>query len=160
MPVLLCLVFSLILAILLRENIYFISIKDLSFNVQTLLSVSSIVFAVIGAWIALIYPSAIKNIVSNNNDIENNENEANRLASLIKVAITSSAILVIVIILSLMEPIIPLDNKYINAILFFILTNCSLMQVYSVMKVVLMNYHLLSNLRNKSIKDFKDNVYR
>lgn len=155
-----CSVFSLILSILIRDNIYHLSIKDLSFNIQTLLSVSSIVFAVIGAWIALIYPSAIKNIVSNNNDIENNENEANRLASLIKVAITSSAILVIVIILSLMEPIIPIDNKYINAILFFVLTNCSLMQVYSVMKVVLMNYHLLNNLRNKSIKDFKDNVYR
>lgn len=140
------------------NDIEVISIKNLSSNIETLLSVSSIVFAVIGAWIALVYPSAIKSIISNINDIEANEKETNKLAELIQVAITSSLILVFLIILSLIENLIPENNKYINISLFTILTICSLLQIYSVFKVVLMNYHLLHNLRKKSIEDFEKHI--
>lgn len=140
------------------KDIEVISIKNLSSNIETLLSVSSIVFAVIGAWIALVYPSAIKSIISNINDIEANEKETNKLAELIQVAINSSLILVFLIILSLIENLIPENNKYINISLFTILTICSLLQIYSVFKVVLMNYHLLHNLRKKSIEDFEKQI--
>jgi len=126
------LIVSLILTILLRKislSIDYESYKDI---LSTLLNISSIVFAIIGAWIAIIYPKAIGKVFNKSDSKDtkikigqDNDGEA-YISELVEIAFVSSIVLMCVLIIqfSLRAFKILCQCKQVKAIALRLLSLC------------------------------------
>lgn len=135
---------------------------------STLLNVSSIVFAIIGAWIAIIYPKAISSVFvesSNSKDfLSESKVDLHYISGLVEIALISAMVLTNVLLIQFFIPIIKhlnLDLQYIEYLkrtLFFVVSLLTVSQVVSVSGVVVANFEFLRSLKNKNNKDRLDNA--
>lgn len=138
-------------------------ISNLKDVLAALLNVSSIVFAIIGAWIAIIYPKALsvtftadtsKTGVSSS--INQQENDTNYLSELVEIVMVSAVVLIAVISIQFLASLN--GQKMANLLgkastkhgVFLVLIFCTLAQINCVWRVILANYFFLNELRRKS----------
>ncbi len=132
-----------------------------------LLNVSSIVFAIIGAWIAIIYPSAIKSaIVSNREDssklIQQSAKDANYLSDLFDIVMQSAIVIMIAIFIQVVMPLIKSFDYFslsMDLVKFFAITFmlfATFVQMNAIVSVVLKNYFLLKKVRCQQSQDIAD----
>ncbi|WP_139180641.1 hypothetical protein [Halomonas caseinilytica] len=138
--------------------------EDFSEILSVLLNVSSIIFAIIGAWIAIIYPNAIKDVGHHDReDVTQTLNEsvkdANYLSELFQIVLLSSVVIVSVIVIKVALPILKaytyfgievsvLKSLSVAAALFL-----TFAQINSISVVVEKNFHLLQRIRDKVRKE-------
>lgn len=156
------LIVSVLLSFLLRDvvsNFSYGSYKDV---LSTLLNVSSIIFAIIGAWIAIIYPKsmsrAFKGGEYKSSLHENAEEDASYLSDLIEIALVSAFVLMALLLAQYLFPILKvlLKNKdvyFYKVSAFTLVTFLTLSQLYAIFSVILANYFFLGKLRKKNVDD-------
>ncbi|EAT14769.1 hypothetical protein [Desulfuromonas acetoxidans] len=98
-----------ILAIVILLTFFFFG-GNVSFSEQwplyeSLRNTAAIIFGVMGAWIAIIYPKALTNILKSR-DTKDNAVEAERVKKLIAPMVYSTAILSIVLLVGLFAPVL------------------------------------------------------
>jgi len=127
---------------------------DCKETLSALLNISSIIFAIIGAWIAVIYPKAMgrvfKNLPVKNSELDSAENDEKYLTELVSIVLVSAAVLMSVLILQFSTPIFKkLINKdlliYGKYAFIYIVTFLTMTQLYAVSRVVLTNYFFSPN---------------
>ncbi len=150
-------------AIELRYSAY----KD---TLGALLNISSIIFAIIGAWIAIIYPKAIGRVFNSQGGIQNQsvvdaDTDANYLSELVEIVMVSAIVLMVVLSIQFSVPIAKkvLDGQeilYAKYISFFVITMLTISQLYAVFRVILANYFFLNELRKKNIEAKVDALHK
>jgi hypothetical protein len=122
----------------------------------TLLTSSSVIFAIIGAWIAVIYPellaSTFKRSETRNDDIERTEINIDRLSTLVLTGTLSAITLAGVIGIQLFTPVAreAIQNSnygLLKWIYIYAILNLCVTQLYSIAKLVSINYFFLADLR-------------
>ncbi|MBE0405022.1 hypothetical protein [Halomonas citrativorans] len=132
-----------------------------------LLNVSSIIFAIIGAWIAIIYPSAIKSAIIDSREnnvklIHRAVQDANYLSELFDIVMQSAIIIVFAIFIQVCMPIIKsfdyfgLSISLVKFCAFSFMLFATFVQVNSIISVVLKNYFLLRKVRGQNSNDVAD----
>ncbi len=125
-----------------------------------LLNISSIVFAIIGAWIAVIYPRAIGRVFKGSSTTELSIREADAdatyLSELVEIVLVSASVLMIVLMIQFGAPVLrellhgnalQLAKKLAFGVISFLVIS----QLYAISRVVLANYFFLNELRKKNI---------
>ncbi|WP_018694581.1 hypothetical protein [Algicola sagamiensis] len=150
---------SFITTYLLGDVVLSLGYIDYKDTLGALLNISSIIFAIIGAWIAIIYPKAMNKVVSGkSNDsstLEDVNSDANYLSQLIEIVLVSSIVLMLVLCIQFTAPIakaIIEDSTYIKWAkysVFFVISWLAMAQIYAVLRVIVTNYHFLGELRRK-----------
>ncbi|RYU59571.1 hypothetical protein [Aliivibrio finisterrensis] len=144
--------------------------KDL---IVALLNVSSIIFAIIGAWIAIIYPKAIGKTFGNNlksNEfyahLNENKGDSNYLSELVEIVLVSAVVLICVLIIQFLYPVVRgmgffgLNVSILKSTGFFILATLTICQLHAVFRVILANYFFLNQLRKKNVDDEIDRLHK
>lgn len=125
-----------------------------------LLNISSIVFAIIGAWIAVIYPRAIgrvfKGSATSDLSLREADADANYLSELVEIVMVSASVLMIVLIIQFSAPVlreVVHGNVlvYVKMIAFGVVLFLTVSQLYAISRVVLANYFFLNELRRKNV---------
>ena len=154
-------IFSVVLAYFLRDYTVRIGYVDYSDVLNALMNVSSIVFAIIGAWVAIVYPQALSRLVSSSTDNSDRESslngaseDANYLSDLIEIVLVSSFVLLCVLSIMVSVPILAeIFSSSVKSLLrvvgFGIVVFLSFLQIFSIARVVLANYYFLRELREK-----------
>lgn len=152
-------IITAVLTYLLRDSLAVLKYDAYKDTLSALLNVSSIIFAIIGAWIAIIYPRAIgrafasKNV--NNPEIKEAEGDANYLGELVEIVLVSAAVLMAVLSIQFSVPITKgllsasslLYGKYG---IFYVVAMLTFAQLHAVFRVILANYFFLNQLRSKN----------
>jgi hypothetical protein len=145
---------SIIIAYLLKDSSRSISYSSYEGVLSALMSVSSIVFAIIGAWIAIIYPRALGSFLKEDSEgTKSIEEDTNYLSDLVEIVLVSSFVLMTVLAILVAVPIlrevvsenfiIILRQSGLGMIIFL-----ALLQIFSIFRVVLTNYIFLTVLRS------------
>ena len=125
-----------------------------------LLNISSIIFAIIGAWIAIIYPRSMGRVFNAKNVSDNvfkeADSDANYLSQLIEIIMVSAIVLMMVLSIQFSVPIvkniIPVSIKpFAKYSAFFVIFLLTLSQLYAIFRVILANYFFLNSLRKTNI---------
>lgn len=130
-----------------------------------LLNVAAIVFAIIGAWIAIIYPKAIQSALSGDSvrdlaEIQETANDANYLSELFQIVLQSALVIILAVSVQVAMPLLRayeyfgLGIPLIKAIAVSFMVFVSLLQMNAVLIVVEKNFGLLRRLRERQ----KENV--
>lgn len=141
--------------------------NDYSSILQALLNISSIVFAIIGAWIAIIYPKAISQTFGKS-DIKNGtfQHDANYLSELVEIVLVSAAVLMYVLIVQFSMPLfknchfVQTYRTPLMVVFFQTMAYMTLVQLYAIFRVILANYHFLNELRAKNTNDAIDEMHK
>lgn len=150
---------SILVAYLLRDSSINITYSAYEGILTALMSISSIVFAIIGAWIAIIYPRALGNFLKESSvDAKSVEEDTNYLSDLVEIVLVSSFVLMSVLTILVAVPIlrevvdvstiITLRKIGLGLIVFL-----ALLQIFSIGRVVFTNYTFLTVLRSKIRKN-------
>ncbi|WP_153116126.1 hypothetical protein [Rhodocyclus tenuis] len=148
-----------IVTYLLRDSLSLLKYEAYKDTLGALLNVSSIIFAIIGAWIAIIYPRAIgRAFASSNikdNEIKEAEGDANYLSELVEIVMVSAFVLMTVLTIQFSVPITkgilgPTALKHGKYAIFFTVATLTFIQLHAVFRVILANYFFLNQLRNKN----------
>jgi hypothetical protein len=146
------------------NNITFSDYKDI---LSALLNVSSIIFAIIGAWIAIIYPTAIsKTFGGSVKDIKANGHDPLYLSELVEIVLISAAAIMAIMAILFLYPILKntIHNQNIVRITkiagLFTVTLLTVVQLWAVFRVILANYFFLNELSKKEVKDRVDELHR
>lgn len=151
---------SLVITFLLKEKIPVLGYSAYKDTLGALLSISSIIFAIIGAWIAIIYPRAIGRVFSGPENtgqkIKEADTDADYLSELVEIVMVSAFVLMVVLTIQFSAPLIKelLSIEYFNEakyIAFFIVLMLTLAQLQAVFRVILANYFFLNDLRKKNV---------
>ncbi|MCX7192411.1 MAG: hypothetical protein NTY60_02095 [Proteobacteria bacterium] len=143
----------------LKDSLVVLKYDAYKDTLSALLNVSSIIFAIIGAWIAIIYPRAIGRAFAshsiNNPEIKEAEGDANYLGELVEIVMVSAVVLMAVLSIQFSVPIIKglLDAsslKYAKHGIFFVVAMLTFAQLHAVFRVILANYFFLNQLRSKN----------
>lgn len=132
-----------------------------------LLNVSSIVFAIIGAWIAIIYPSLLKGVEvtersAASKQIHESAGDANYLSELFQIVLQSSVVIIFAIVVQVGLPILQaysyfsIDMKLVKSVAVFIMSFLALLQINAILSVVHKNFGLLKRVRDKYHEDVID----
>lgn len=133
------------------------SYKD---TLGALLNISSIIFAIIGAWIAIIYPRAIGRAFNANTlsdeSIKDADADAGYLSELVEIVMVSAIVLMFVLTIQFSVPVLkgilsPSWMGYARYAGFYIVTMLTLSQIHAIFRVILANYYFLNKLRKKNI---------
>ena len=128
---------------------------------NALLSISAIIFAIIGAWIAIIYPKAIGVTFNSNVSVENindSEKDTNYLSELVEIVLVSAVVLMFVLSIQFLFPIMRASNyfginvKYVKIVSFFSVSSLTFIQLWAIFRVILAIYFFLNELRRKNNK--------
>ncbi len=124
-----------------------------------LLNVSSMVFTLMGIWIAFLYPNALKRIVNpkvvENVDFSESLSETRRLESIVGSVLKSALVVVSIVIIFLMKLLVPSFSVYANNIQIFEAVAVALvlvltsLQLESVFHVVKSNVMFINDLHRK-----------
>ena len=134
--------------------------KDL---LATLLNISAVVFAIIGAWIAVIYPEIMGRSFTKSEritEVDNTRGDINHLSKLVEVVLYSSIVLMAVLSLQFLFPILKsmsylgVPVSYVKVFTFYVIFSLTILQLSAIFKVVLMNYYFLRRLRAKNNRDY------
>lgn len=129
-----------------------------------LLNVSSIVFAIIGAWIAIIYPSAIKSAIVDSREvnvklIHQAAKDANYLSQLFDIVLQSAIVIIISITIQVAMPIVQSYDYFsvgialVKSFAVSFMLFAAFVQINSIVSVVEKNYSLLKKIRDHHIDD-------
>lgn len=160
---------SSVITFLLKEKIPVLGYSAYKDTLGALLNISSIIFAIIGAWIAIIYPRAIGRIFSGventKETIREADTDADYLSELVEIVMVSAFVLMVVLSIQFSAPLIKelIAIEYIGKakyIAFFIVLMLTLSQLQAVFRVILANYFFLNDLRNKNINAKVDILHK
>lgn len=138
-------------------------------TLAALLNMSSIIFAIIGAWIAIIYPRAIgrafKGRSVNDKALKDADTDADYLSELVEIVMVSAIVLMIVLTIQFAVPIIKelVTGRWIEYskyAAFYIVSLLTLSQLYAVFRVILANYFFLNDLRKKNVNGKVDTLHQ
>tara|TARA_R100000935_G_C2828195_1_gene163477 strand:+ start:1320 stop:1826 length:507 start_codon:yes stop_codon:yes gene_type:complete len=153
------LIISGITSYLLRDYASSLSYEDFKPTLSTLLTISSIIFAIIGAWIAIIYPRSLTRSFRDNSleEQKDHDNEASYLAELVEIVMVSAIVLMIVLAIQLTVPILKelsFSNslKTLKYIGFFTIIALCFSQFFAIFRVIMTNYVFLNKLRSEKAK--------
>lgn len=158
-----------LLTYLLRDSLAVLKYDAYKDTLSALLNVSSIIFAIIGAWIAIIYPRAIGRAFAsksiNNPEIKEAEGDANYLAELVEIVMVSAVVLMAVLSIQFSVPIMkellePSILQYAKFGIFFIIAMLTFAQLHAVFRVILANYFFLNQLRSKNVNGKVDVLHK
>ncbi|MCG9554408.1 hypothetical protein L1D16_16315 [Vibrio sp. Isolate31] len=137
---------------------------------SNLLSLSSIIFAIIGAWVAIIYPKTISRVFSGNaaseTAVQEAEEDARYLSQLVWVILVSAGILLTILMIQILVPIymsLPQLYQYadvLKSIGFPILGFLVILQVSVFYHVLSLNYKLLKDVRRNINRGRTDRNHR
>ncbi|ENO1849206.1 hypothetical protein ACA874_002804 [Vibrio vulnificus] len=132
----------------------------------TLMSLSSIIFAIIGAWVAIIYPRAITRVFVGNqvnkSVVKEAEADNKYLSTLVLVILVSAIILISILLIQLLVPIylsIPALFKYAAGIKVagvIVIAILGMLQLVVFFNVLSLNYRLLADGRKATAKGRTD----
>ncbi|WP_447555709.1 hypothetical protein [Vreelandella sp. EE22] len=133
-----------------------------------LLNVSSIVFAIIGAWIAIIYPRVLQSSISSNRIesievIDESVKNADYLSELFQIVLQSAFVIVVAVAIQVVFPLLKsyqyfdLDMSYVRSVAVSIMIFLALAQINAISVVVEKNFSLLLRVRKKNRENIIDN---
>lgn len=165
------LVFAALTALItyfLRDTIAVLSYASYKDTLGALMNISSIIFAIIGAWIAIIYPRAIGRVFKGQpvDEVKRNaDSDADYLSNLVEIVMVSALVLMCVLSIQFVVPIaitffVNESIIYAKYALFFIITILTISQLYAISSVILANYFFLNELRNKNIRGKIDLLHK
>lgn len=153
----------LIMAIVCFSLIYWVGV-DYSFNdfnsyTTVLISVSGMVFTIMGIWIAFLYPNALQRLVNPTKivtaDFSEELNEAKRLESIVGSILKSAFVLVTLMVIFLLKLVIFKTDFYLSYRLLFkcasltIVIVLSYAQIEAVFQVMKANLLFINDLHFK-----------
>jgi hypothetical protein len=150
---------SLIATYLLRDTVSSLGYSAYKDTLGALLNISSILFAIIGAWIAIIYPRAIGRVFKGGDvseqALKDADTDADYLSELVEIVMVSAIVLMVVLFVQFSVPIAKalIFGKaiiYTKHAAFFIVFLLTMSQLYAVFRVILANYFFLNDLRKKN----------
>jgi len=155
-------------AFFLKDIVSGISYGDYKDTLSALLNISSIVFAIIGAWIAIIFPRAIGRAFQGKvaaKELDDVAGDTNYLGELVETVMVSAIVLMLVLVIQFVVPVFKnafpsghlLEFKVIG---FYFVTVMTLAQLCVVFRVILANYFFLNQIRNKDVKDSIDQLHK
>ncbi|SOC53916.1 hypothetical protein SAMN05421509_10312 [Chromohalobacter canadensis] len=123
-----------------------------------LLNISSIIFAIIGAWIAIIFPNAIKSEAGRDRgdvteSLKQTVKDANYLSELFHIVLMSAVVIILVVLAQVAFPLLRAFNYFeadlelLKAFSVVFLLTLTYAQVDSIMIVVSKNFTLLKRVR-------------
>lgn len=126
-----------------------------------LLNVSSIVFAIIGAWIAIIYPRALQSSISSDRlegakILDESVKDANYLSELFQIVLQSAFVIMVAVAIQVVFPLVrsyqyfDLDMSYVRAFAVSVMIFLALIQINAISVVVEKNFSLLLRVRKKN----------
>jgi hypothetical protein len=144
----------------IKDNVVSLGYAAYKDTLGALLNISSIIFAIIGAWIAIIYPRSIgrafkaKNILDQS--LKEADTDADYLSELVEIVMVSAVVLMFVLAIQFAVPIMknllsPALLLYAKYVAFYIIFMLTLSQLYAVFRVILANYFFLNDLRRKNV---------
>ncbi|HBR5479333.1 TPA: hypothetical protein L9Y92_001646 [Klebsiella pneumoniae] len=166
------LVYSLIavlLAFIFKARIGTLTYNDYKDTLGALLNISSIIFAIIGAWIAIVYPRAMARIINKKNSNQNKSSESHKdasyLSELVEIVMVSAVVLMAVLLIQFFAPILKglVSNiyiPYVKYLVFICISFLTIAQFTAIFRVILVNYFFLNELRNKNANDRVDELHR
>lgn len=160
-----------LLTFIFKGRIVTLSYNDYKDTLGALLNISSIIFAIIGAWIAIVYPRAMARIINNKNPNQNNNKnkeshkDANYLSELVEIVMVSAVVLMAVLLIQFFAPILKglvsnLYLPYVKYLNFACIGFLTIAQFTAIFRVILVNYFFLNELRNKNASDRIDELHR
>jgi len=153
-------IISAIATYFLRDAVSSLDYSAYKDTLGALLNISSIIFAIIGAWIAIIYPRAIgrafKGKSVSDKALKEADTDADYLSELVEIVMVSAIVLMVVLSIQFIVPIarsLTLGSwvVYSKNTAFFVVSLLTLSQLYAVSRVILANYFFLNDLRKKNI---------
>lgn len=138
-------------------------------TLHALLNISSIIFAIIGAWIAIIYPRAIGRAFKGNSisdiTIKEADRDAGYLSELVEIVVVSALVLMIVLIIQFSAPILQgmISDKslvFVKILVFYVIFFLTVSQLYAISRVILANYFFLNQLRKKNVDGKVDTLHK
>lgn len=132
---------------------------DLSGYTSMLMGVSSMVFTLMGIWIAFLYPNALQRLMNpekiENADFSASLNETKRLEGLVGSVLRSAFVVVVLMLLSLAKLIfsgLPFFITYIDLLKALVLSSIvvlSILQMESIFYVIYSNVMFINELHRK-----------
>lgn len=159
---------SLLATYLLRDTVSSLGYSAYKDTLGALLNISSIIFAIIGAWIAIIYPRAIGRVFKggevSERALKDADADADYLSELVEIVMVSAIVLMVVLFIQFSVPIakalllgkVILYSKYAA---FFVVSLLTLSQLYVVFRVISANYFFLNDLRRKNVDGKVDRLH-
>lgn len=165
--VIICFVFSGVIGYLSYGDLDSFSSESFLSVMGVLLNVAAIVFAIIGAWIAIIYPKAIQSALSGDPskdlaEIKEAAKDANYLSELFQIVLHSALVIVLAVSVQVALPLLRayeyfgLDVPLVKAAAVSFMIFLSLLQINAISIVVEKNFGLLRRLREKHEKNVID----
>lgn len=121
--------------------------------VSVLQNISSIVFAIVGVWVAYLYPKLITEIINNKeDDFFDSKSETKKMESLIITIIISALVLIGVIVFYLLVLFIKGSQFYINNLEAIKISGVSfvfmmvIMQIFCIISVIINNVSFINKL--------------
>jgi hypothetical protein len=150
----------------------FVAEKQFSFYkdiLSALLNISAIIFAIIGAWIAIIYPKSMSTSLSNQDYNKSRFDKASEdtdyLSDLVEIVLVSSIVLLCVLSAKFLSLIIDTSLpiayiEYVRYSGFLVLSFLTFSQISVIFKVIWVHYRFLAKLRKKQAKEEADSLAR
>lgn len=152
------LIISLILPSIIGLAIYKLGINFSTTGIQKTsditLSISGMIFTIMGVWIAFIYPNAILRLKSKKlepTDFTENEEEKERLGRIVGAIVQSSLVATAILIANLLSA--TFDNpqqQTATPAIAAIIISAAILQIEGVFQVIRSNLDFLSDLHSKS----------
>ncbi len=165
-------IIAALLTFIFKGRVVSLSYNDYKDTLGALLNISSIIFAIIGAWIAIVYPRAMARIINKKNSNQNNQSEskeshkdANYLSELVEIVMVSALVLMAVLLIQFFAPILKglIVNTYIPYVKylnFSCISFLTIAQFTAIFRVILVNYFFLNELRRNNAKDRINELHR
>lgn len=156
-PVFYALIMVLFGVVIYNYNLQF-DVDSLQSYLIVLLSVSSMVFTVMGLWIAFLYPNALRRIVDSNietADFSETLNETRRLEGLVGTVLRSAFVVIVVVLILFLLLVVETSTFYeqhhVRTTQFIVLLTglMTLLQIESIGSVLLSNVMFLHDLHSK-----------
>lgn len=167
MKYLLIILLSLFFSVIFSNHSVLLTYDSYRDILSSLMSVSAIVFAIIGSWVAIVYPKAIvREFGRNHQEAANDANQdANYLSVLVEIILVSATVLMSVLIIQASFPLgkILIAAKYTHAAkiaTFFVVFTLVFLQIHAVFRVIVTNYFFLSKLRDRNVDQEIDSLHR
>lgn len=136
--------------------------SDLKDYLQTLLTASSMVFTIMGLWIAFLYPTALQRLINPDKeekvDLPESVNEIKRLESLVGSVIRSAMVVVMIMSLFFAKMVFWQSGFYlenitgIKSLVISFVCILSILQIESIAHVIWSNVHFLNDLHARKEK--------
>lgn len=157
-PKVLKLILSLILPITIGILIYKFGINFSTTGIQKTsditLSISGMIFTIMGVWIAFIYPNAILRLKSNKlepADFTENQEEKERLGRIVGAIVQSSLVAIAILVANLASAVIENPHQQTETpAIAAIIISAAILQVEGIIQVIRSNIDFLSDLHSKS----------